>query len=98
MTVFAHAPLSRRRFAVSALASALALSVAGCSSLTQDSPAPISAPTQQDIAEALTAQGYTVDKKQIEMEEHIKKLGMFTIAVRIHPKVEGKVRLLVEQL
>lgn len=53
--------------------------------------------TQQNVAEALTEQGYTVDKKQIEMEDHIKKLGLFTIGVRIHPQVEGKFKLLVER-
>lgn len=53
--------------------------------------------TSSDVADALNAQGYIVDKKQIEIDEHIKKLGLFTIGVRIHPEVEGKVKLLVER-
>lgn len=51
MTVSVLACLSRRGFAASALASVFAVSLAGCASLTQDSPVPISAPTQQDIAD-----------------------------------------------
>jgi large subunit ribosomal protein L9 len=53
--------------------------------------------TNADIADALKANGYIVDKKQIELDEHIKKLGLFTISVRIHPEVEGKFKLLVER-
>jgi len=53
--------------------------------------------TQHDIAEALAAAGYTVDKRHIVMEEHIKQLGLFTVGVRIHPEVEGKIRVLVER-
>jgi large subunit ribosomal protein L9 len=53
--------------------------------------------TQHDIAEALAEAGYTVDKRHIVMEEHIKQLGLFTVGVRIHPEVEGKIRVLVER-
>jgi large subunit ribosomal protein L9 len=54
--------------------------------------------TQQDIAEALSANGFTVDKKQIEIHEPIKKLGEHTISIRIHPEVEGKLKILVEKI
>jgi large subunit ribosomal protein L9 len=53
--------------------------------------------TNQDVADALTAAGFTVDKKQIEMDEHIKRLGMYTVSIRIHPQVVGKLKLLVER-
>src|SRR3569833_146879 len=46
--------------------------------------------TQQDIADALTASGFTVDKKQIETDEPIKTLGEHTASIRIHPEVVGK--------
>ena len=51
MTASSHAPLTRRSFTASALGCALVVSLAGCASLTQESPVPISAPTQQDIAD-----------------------------------------------
>lgn len=53
--------------------------------------------TQHDIAEALAAAGYNVDKRHIILEEHIKQLGLFTVGVQIHPQVEGKIRVLVER-
>ncbi|MCX7716890.1 MAG: 50S ribosomal protein L9 [Candidatus Sumerlaeaceae bacterium] len=53
--------------------------------------------TQHDIAEALAAAGYHVDKRHIILEEHIKQLGLFTVGVQIHPQVEGKIRVLVER-
>lgn len=53
--------------------------------------------TQHDIAEALAAVGYNVDKRQVILEEHIKQLGLFTVGIHIHPEVEGKIRVLVER-
>ena len=49
------------------------------------------------VADALEAQGYVVDRKHIEIDEHIKKLGMFTVGIRLHPEVTGKIRLLIER-
>lgn len=54
--------------------------------------------TTQEIADAMKAQGYTVDKRNINLDEPIKKLGIFTIGIKIHPEVEGKVKLLVERI
>jgi large subunit ribosomal protein L9 len=54
--------------------------------------------TQQDIAEALATQGFTVDKRHIEVGEHIKRLGEFPIYIQIHPEVKGQFTLVVERL
>jgi large subunit ribosomal protein L9 len=53
--------------------------------------------TAQDIAEALAQQGYLIDKKNIEIEEPIKKLGEHIIVLRLHPEVRARVRLRVER-
>jgi large subunit ribosomal protein L9 len=53
--------------------------------------------TPQDIADAMKQQGYAVDRKNIILPEPVKKLGSYTIGIRIHPEVEGKVKLLVER-
>jgi large subunit ribosomal protein L9 len=53
--------------------------------------------TAHDIADALAAQGFVVDKKQVGVDEHIKRLGLFTVNLRIHPEVEAKVKVLVER-
>ena len=51
--------------------------------------------TSQMIAEALAEKGITVDKRSIELEEPIKALGIYTINVKIHPEVTGKVKVWV---
>lgn len=54
--------------------------------------------TTQDIANALAAAGFQVDKKQIDIPEPIKTVGEHTASVKIHPEVSGKVKLIVERL
>jgi large subunit ribosomal protein L9 len=43
--------------------------------------------TPADIAAALEKQGYSVDRKKIQMDEPIKTLGDFKVAVRLHKDV-----------
>ena len=38
-----------------------------------------------------------IDKKKISLSESIKKLGMYTIHVKLHPEVTAKVKLLVDK-
>ncbi len=47
--------------------------------------------TRAMIAEALAAKGFEVDRKQLELEEPIKKLGTYEIAVRLAPEVKAKI-------
>ena len=51
--------------------------------------------TTKDIAEALTAEGVTVDRKRIVLEEPIKKLGVFTVPIKLHPEVTGNIKVWV---
>ena len=51
--------------------------------------------TAQDIAGALEAQGYEVDKRRIELDQPIKSLGEHTVSVRLHPEVQASVRVTV---
>ncbi len=51
--------------------------------------------TSSDIREALLSKGINVDKKDILLDEPIKKLGVYTMEVRIHPKVTGRVKVWV---
>lgn len=41
----------------------------------------------QDIAKAITEAGYTVNRKQIELDMVLKTLGLHDIKVRLHPEV-----------
>jgi len=51
--------------------------------------------TSQDVAEALAAQGLTVDKKQILLPEPIKALGVHRVPVRLHADVVAEVSVTV---
>ena len=43
--------------------------------------------TTADIAAALEKQGYTIDRKKIQLDEPIKMLGEYKVAVRLHKDV-----------
>ncbi len=53
--------------------------------------------TAADIADRLREAGHDFDKRKIILDEPIKRLGMYTVHVRLHPKVEAKVKVLVEK-
>jgi large subunit ribosomal protein L9 len=43
--------------------------------------------TNGDIAEALTAKSFDIDRRKIQLHEPIKKLGEFTVPVKLHRDV-----------
>ncbi|KAA0252147.1 50S ribosomal protein L9 [Acidobacteria bacterium ACD] len=43
--------------------------------------------TSSELAEALAAKGFTIDKRRIELEEPIKRLGTHTVHVKLHKDV-----------
>lgn len=45
--------------------------------------------TAQDIADALAAKGYDIDKRKIEIAEPIKALGIYEITVKLHHEVDA---------
>lgn len=47
--------------------------------------------TAHDLAEALTAQGVAVEKRQIDLEAPITKLGTYHVPVKLHPEVTATV-------
>jgi large subunit ribosomal protein L9 len=47
--------------------------------------------TANDIAEALAAQKYTVERRRIHLEEPIRTLGEHKVAVRLHRNVTAEV-------
>ena len=53
--------------------------------------------TSSDIEEALKAEGIEIDKKNILLHEHIKKLGEYEVEVRIHPSVKAVLKINVEK-
>jgi large subunit ribosomal protein L9 len=55
--------------------------------------------TSMDIAEAAAAQGVKIDKRKIHLEEPIKRLGEFTVPVKLHTDVvvDLKVTVVAEE-
>jgi large subunit ribosomal protein L9 len=51
--------------------------------------------TSQMIAEALKEKGFEVDKRIIELEEPIKALGIYTVDVKLHQSITGKLKVWV---
>lgn len=43
--------------------------------------------TARDVAKQLTADGYTVDKRQVTIDRPIKELGLHDVRVALHPEV-----------
>lgn len=53
--------------------------------------------TSADIAEALAAQGYQVDKRKIQLEEPIRLIGEYSVTVKLHPEVIASVKVTVSR-
>ena len=51
--------------------------------------------TSTDVADALRAAGHEVDKRRIEMDDHIKQLGSYDVTVRYYGGVTATVKVWV---
>ena len=51
--------------------------------------------TTMDIAEALKKEGFDIDRRKIVLEEPIKRLGSYTVGVKVHPEVTAQVNIQV---
>ncbi len=51
--------------------------------------------TAKDIADALAAQKYEIDRRKIQLEEPIKQLGEFKVPVRLHKEVTTEITVVV---
>ncbi|MBW1925724.1 MAG: 50S ribosomal protein L9 [Deltaproteobacteria bacterium] len=54
--------------------------------------------TSLDIANAIESQGYSIDRKKIQMDEPIKALGEFEIPIRLSTDVRATVKVSVVPL
>jgi len=48
--------------------------------------------TTQMIADSLNEKGFQIDKRKIEITEPIKALGIYSVNVKLHPKVNSTVK------
>jgi large subunit ribosomal protein L9 len=51
--------------------------------------------TSADVADALAKAGHTVDRRQIELDDHIKQLGRYDVAVKYFGGVTATVKVWV---
>jgi len=51
--------------------------------------------TSSDVAQALLAKGFEIEKRKIQLPEPIKALGEFTVPVRVHRDVTSQVKVKV---
>jgi large subunit ribosomal protein L9 len=49
--------------------------------------------TTMDIAEQLKNEGIDIDKKKISLDEPIKRLGTYTVNIKLHPEVSTPVQV-----
>jgi len=49
--------------------------------------------TPRDAADAATAEGFSVDKKQVSLIHPIKDLGLHAVAVNLHPEVTVEIEM-----
>jgi large subunit ribosomal protein L9 len=49
--------------------------------------------TTMDIAEQLKNEGVEIDKKKISLDEPIKRLGTYTVNIKLHPEVSTPVQV-----
>ena len=53
--------------------------------------------TTMDIAEAISKQGFEIDKRKILLKEPIKRLGIYEVSVKVHQDVTATVKVEVKQ-
>ena len=51
--------------------------------------------TSKDVADALAAQHYNIDRRRIQLDEPIKQLGEYKIPVRLHKEVTVEITVVV---
>jgi large subunit ribosomal protein L9 len=52
--------------------------------------------TAKDIADALEAQRYHIDRRKVQLEEPIRTLGEHTVTLRLHREVPADIKVIVE--
>ncbi|MFP4016001.1 MAG: 50S ribosomal protein L9 [Halanaerobiales bacterium] len=51
--------------------------------------------TTKDIADTVNKAGYKIDKRKIDLDEHIKSLGVHNIKVKLYQDVEANLKIQV---
>jgi large subunit ribosomal protein L9 len=52
--------------------------------------------TAQNIVDGLASHGVTVERRQVQIEDEIRVLGVYTATLKIHPEVDCELKFRVE--
>lgn len=53
--------------------------------------------TSRDVVEALTADGFEIDRRQVVIDEPIRSLGVKHVTIDLHPEVKASLTIYVTQ-
>ena len=53
--------------------------------------------TSSDIADALAAKGFNIDRRKVHLDEPIKSLGEFVVPIKLYRDVTGRVSVVVSK-
>jgi large subunit ribosomal protein L9 len=53
--------------------------------------------TNQNIAEALAAKGYNIDRHRIDLDQPIKALGTYDVPIKLYGEINTTVKVFVEK-
>jgi large subunit ribosomal protein L9 len=53
--------------------------------------------TSADIAGQLKERGFAIDKRMVELTEPLKMIGIYPVAIRLHPEVRAEIRVSVNK-
>src|SRR5215467_7773245 len=51
--------------------------------------------TSKDVADALAAKNFTIDRRKVQLDEPIKQLGEYKVPVRLHKDVTAEITVVV---
>ena len=51
--------------------------------------------TSKDVADALAAKNFTIDRRKIQLEDPIRQLGEFKVPVKLHKDVTAEITVIV---
>jgi large subunit ribosomal protein L9 len=86
---------SARRTAAEGLASRLEQVSLTFSARVGDEGKLFGSVTATDIAHQLEAQGFTIEKRQIDLHEPIRALGIYRVPIRLHADVKPEIKIWV---
>jgi large subunit ribosomal protein L9 len=53
--------------------------------------------TSADIAKAIEAKGFEIDRRKVMLDEPLKRLGEFQVPIRLHREVTAQIKVVVEK-